>query len=264
MEDVTVDDIERLHTSMRATPYQANRTLVVLHHAFNQTERWKWRPQGSNPTAHIDRYPEEKRGEKKEVMLSPEQMARLLAAIDAEEEAGTDPIACAAIRFTFWTGCRTNEVLRLQWANVDFDRGRAKLLWTKRATEEYRSLPEEAVLVLQSVPRIEGCPYVFPGRDATGHLKTIQRPWHRIRCRAELDNLDVLGAFRVHDLRHNVVSWDVSRGVSLEIAGKNVGHRSRQATEVYAHFAPDALKRATDDRARAMREAVEDVSDNGR
>ena len=49
---------------------------------------------------------------------------------------------------------------------------------------------------------------------------------------------------------HNVVSWDVSRGVPLEIAGKNVGHRSRQATEIYAHFAPDA-------RARAMRVAVE-------
>jgi len=32
--------------------------------------------------------------------------------------------------------------------------------------------------------------------------------------------------------------------VALEIAGKNVGHRSRDATEVYAHFAPDALKRA--------------------
>ena len=26
----------------------------------------------------------------------------------------------------------------------------------------------------------------------------------------------------------------------LEIAGKNVGHRSRRSTEVYAHFAPDA------------------------
>ena len=45
-----------------------------------------------------------------------------------------------------------------------------------------------------------------------------------------------LGPLRLHDLRHNVVSWDVSRGVPLEIAGKNVGHRSRRSTEVYAHF----------------------------
>jgi hypothetical protein len=53
------------------------------------------------------------------------------------------------------------------------------------------------------------------------------------------------------------VSWDVSRCVPLEIAGKNVGHRSRRSTEVYAHFAPDSLKKAADDRARAMRNALQ-------
>ncbi len=53
-----------------------------------------------------------------------------------------------------------------------------------------------------------------------------------------------------------MVSWDVSRGASLEVTGKNVGHKSRQATEVYAHFAPNALKRAANERASVMREAV--------
>ena len=32
----------------------------------------------------------------------------------------------------------------------------------------------------------------------------------------------------------------------------------RRSIEVYAHFAPDALKRAADERAKAMREAMED------
>ncbi len=45
---------------------------------------------------HIDRYPEERRGNKKEVMLTAEQMARLLEAIEAAEEAGANPIACSA------------------------------------------------------------------------------------------------------------------------------------------------------------------------
>ena len=87
----------------------------------------------------------------------------------------------------------------------------------------------------------------------------MRKPWSNILKRAGLDDLEGLGRLRLHDLRHNVVSWDVSRGVPLEIAGKNVGHRSRRSTEVYAHFAPDALKRAADERARAMRNAVEDA-----
>ncbi len=258
VDAVTTADLERLHTAMRATPYVANRTLSLLQQAFDQAERWGWRPQHSNPALHIERYREERRGARKEVMLTSAQMASLLAAIDAEEETeGANAAACAALRVTFWTGWRIGEVLALQWSNLDLTCGRARLLLTKTAAEEYRQLPAEAIAVLEGIPRVAVCSYVFPGQDLTGHLTTVRKAWARIRRRAGLDNLDQLGGFRVHDLRHNVVSWDVSRGVALEIAGKNVGHRSRRSTEVYAHFAPDALKRAADERAAAMRAAME-------
>ena len=253
---VTSTDVEKLHTEMRETPYIANRTLSLLQQAFDQAERWGWRPQHTNPALHIDRYPEERRGQKKEVMLTAEQMARLLEAIKAEEQAGGNPVACAGIRVAFWTGWRIGEVLRLEWVNLDLERGVAKLLQTKTAEEEYRQLPAEAVAILEHLPRIAGCPWVFPGHEPERPLEAVRKPWSKIRERAGLNDLDGLGPLRLHDLRHNVVSWDVSRGVPLEIAGKNVGHRSRRSTEVYAHFAPDALKRAADDRARAMRTAV--------
>ena len=257
VDSVNTADVEELHSSMHTTPYMANRVLTVLHHAFNQAERWGWRPQNSNPALHIDRYPEERRGSKKEVMLTAKQMATLLEAIDVEERNGTSSIACAAIRVAFWTGWRIGEVLSLEWSNLDLETGRARLVRTKTSEEEYRQLPAEAISVLENTPQFDGGRYMFPGDSLRRHLTTVKKPWSDIRTRAGLDNLDGLGAFRLHDLRHNVVSWDVSRGVALEIAGKNVGHRSRQATEIYAHFAPDALKRAADERAEAMRTAVE-------
>ncbi len=155
----------------------ANRVLTVLHHAFDQAERWGWRPQRTNPALHIDRYPEERRGNKKEVMLTPEQMARLLEAIEAEEQTGGNPIACAAIRVVFWTGWRVGEVLGLQWAHLDLESGAAKLLKTKTAEEEYRQLPAEAVAILERLPRIAGCPWVFPGREPERHLEAVRKPW---------------------------------------------------------------------------------------
>ncbi len=260
LDELTVADVEALHVSLRDTPYVANRTLVVLQQALDQAEAWGWRSERSNPARHVERYREERRGAKKEVMLSPEQMAALLQAIDAEEAAGANPRACAAIRVAFWRGWRIGEVLRLEWANLDLERGVAKLVSTKTADEEYRQVPEEALAILSAQQRVAGCPFVFPGHDFSTHLTTVRKPWVKIRARAGLANLDGLGPLRLHDLRHNVVSWDVSRGVGLEIAGKNVGHRSRVSTETYAHFAPDALKRAADDRARAMREAMEVLS----
>ena len=260
VEAVITRDLEKLHGAMRAKPYVANRTLSLLQQAFDQAERWGWRPQQSNPALHIDRYPEERRGSRKEVMLTAEQMAALLDAIDAEEAAGTNPVACAAIRLAFWTGWRIGEVLGLEWDNLDLENGVARLLHTKTASEEYRQIPAEGVAVLGRVPKIAAASWVFPGRDPKQHLEGVRKPWSKIRARAELDQLDDLGPLRLHDLRHNIVSWDVSRGVPLEIAGKNVGHRSRRATEVYAHFAPDALKQAADERAQAMRTAVERIT----
>ncbi|MDY7092607.1 MAG: tyrosine-type recombinase/integrase [Acidobacteriota bacterium] len=255
--DVTTAQVEGLHQTLRHKPYVANRVLSMLQNAFDQAERWQWRPQLSNPARHVERYPEAKRGAKTEVMLSSEQMSALLQAIDAEEAEGGNPTACTAIRFAFWTGWRIGEVLRLEWDRIDMEQGVATLLQTKTAETERRQLPAEAVSLLEEVTRLAGCKYVFPGADARGHLTTVRRPWQNICKRAGLDDLPGLGAFRLHDLRHNVVSWDVSRGVPLEIAGRNVGHRSRRSTEVYAHFAPDALKKAADERARAMREAME-------
>lgn len=257
VEDITMADVESLHQSMRSTLYQANRMLSLLRQLFSHAERLGWRQQGNNPAVLVERYSEESRGSKKAVMLSSKQMTRLLDAIQAEVDGGGDPYACTAIEFTFWTGWRIGEVLALEWDNIDFSTSQARLLLTKTAHEEYRSVPNEALQLLEKLDRLSGCRFVFPGAPGRGSLSTVRGPWYHIRERAGLDDLGDLGPLRVHDLRHNVVSWDVSRGVPLEIAGKNVGHRSRQATEVYAHFAPDALQRAADERAAAMRTAVE-------
>lgn len=258
---ITTEDVERLHQAKRSTPYVANRVLSLIQQSFDQAERWGWRKQHSNPALHVEKYPEARRGAKKEVMLTPEQMQGLLDAIDEEEAEGMSPYSANAVRLAFWTGWRIGEVLSLKWKNVDLARGVARLVRTKTAAEEYRQLPGEAVAILHDLEQIAGCPYVFPGNDLKGRLTTVKRPWIRITKRAGLDDLPGLGNFRLHDLRHNVVSWDVSRGVPLEIAGKNVGHRSRRSTEVYAHFAPNALKQAADARAAAMRAAMDGVAE---
>ncbi len=264
VDDISMADVERIHIAMRNMPYIANRTLSCLQQAFDHAERIGWRARNTNPATYIDKYVEKPRGAKKAVMLDAEQMSRLLQAIDTEEAKGVDPQACNVVRLLFWTGWRLGEVLGLEWANLDLDAGVARLVRTKTADEEHRQLPMQAIDILRTIEPLAGCPYVFPGRSGQGHLTTIKRPWLRIRKRAGLDDLEGLGALRLHDLRHNVVSWDVSRGVPLEIAGKNVGHRSRRSTEVYAHFAPDALKRAVDARAGAMQQVVQDVFEERR
>ena len=59
--DVRRTDIAELHYSLRATPYQANRTIGMLSKMFSLAEVWNWRPDGSNPCRHVRTYREQKR-----------------------------------------------------------------------------------------------------------------------------------------------------------------------------------------------------------
>jgi hypothetical protein len=118
--DVTRAEITKLHHVNRAAPYQANRVLAVLSKMFNLAERWGLRPDGSNPSRHVEKFAERKR----ERMLSPVELARLGDALAAHNGS---PYAVAAVKLLVFTGARLGEVLGLRWEWVDFERSEARL-----------------------------------------------------------------------------------------------------------------------------------------
>ena len=83
-------------------------------------------------------------------------------------------------------------------------------------------------------------PYVICGKKVGAHLVNIQKPWQRIRKRADLMDL------RLHDLRHSFASVAASGGLSLPMIGKLLGHTQAATTERYAHLAADPLKAANE------------------
>ena len=70
-----------------------------------------------------------------------------------------------ALRFLILTATRTLEVLHSEWREIDLTAG----VWTVPASRmktrrEHRvPLSDSAMTVLEALPRIEGCPFVFPG-----------------------------------------------------------------------------------------------------
>ena len=97
-------------------------------------------------------------------------------------------------------------------------------------------LSNAAVTVLSSLPRPEDNPWVIAGKNPGAHLTDIQKPWRRIRARAEL------GDVRIHDLRHSFASRALALGESLPMIGKLLGHTQVQTTARYAHLANESVK----------------------
>lgn len=149
------------------------------------------------------------------------------------------PHAVAAIRLLLLTGCRLNEILKLEWSQVDLERGFLRLPDSKTGKKDV-ILGAPALKVLADIPRVKGNPYVIVG-EANGKPRSdLKRPWRRIIAHAGLSGL------RLHDLRHSFASMGAASGMGLPIVGKLLGHASPSTTARYAHLADDPLRRASD------------------
>ena len=137
------------------------------------------------------------------------------------------------------TGCRLNEILKLEWSQVDLERGFLRLPDSKTGKKDV-ILGAPALKVLADIPRVKGNPYVIVG-EANGKPRSdLKRPWRRIIAHAGLSGL------RLHDLRHSFASMGAASGMGLPIVGKLLGHASPSTTARYAHLADDPLRRASD------------------
>jgi len=236
LTDVRRADIAKLHHDLRHTPRKANQVVGVLRRMFGLAEKWGLCPDGSNPCRHIEKYPERKR----ERFLSEAELARLATCLVEEERTGAEgPYVIAAIRLLIFTGARLAEIRDLEWEWVDMDAATLRLPDSKTGAKViYLSAP--ALEVLANLPRVKGNPYVIIGSKAGAHLVNLQKPWRRIRARAELDDL------RLHDLRHSFASFGAAGGLSLPMIGKLLGHTQAATTERYAHLAADPIRAANE------------------
>ena len=236
VKDITRGDIAKLMTAMADTPAMANKVLTLLSKAFNLAEVWGWRPEGTNPCRHVDRFKEDSR----ERYLSEPELKRLgETLIDAEHEWAALPQAVAAIRLLLLTGCRSAEILGLRWDEVDFER-RCLNLPDSKTGRRTVVLNTGALQILAGLERVEGNPYVIPGGKPGDHLKSLQKLWDRIRVAADIQDV------RIHDLRHTYASVGVNDGHNLAVIGKLLGHTKILTTQRYAHLADDPIRQANE------------------
>lgn len=83
--------------------------------------------------------------------------------------------AALALRLTILTACRTSEILGGHWTEFDLVRA----LWTipasrmKADRDHVVPLSRPAVALLQAIPRFDGHPFVFVGKDKHHHLSNM-------------------------------------------------------------------------------------------
>ena len=234
--EVTRQDVARLHHSLRDKPYVANRVLSVLSKFFNWCEKFGYREEGKNPCRFVDKNKEKRR----QRFLSEAEQDRLNKALDdAHAEGLISEYAIYAIRLLSLTGARLGEILKLKWCYVNWENGTLNLPDSKTG-EKRIYLNEPAKDILARVIRQADNPYVVCGSKPGSHIVNLQKSWRRVRSNADLSDV------RLHDLRHTFASVAVSSGMSLPLIGALLGHSQPRTTARYAHLASGPMKDAVE------------------
>jgi integrase len=258
-DKVTRQDCARLHSSLRETPYQANKVLAVIGSLYSFASERGYAPEGCNPARGIKKFPEDGR----ERFLTSEEFARLGDTLRIAETIGLpwqfdetkakarhapkeinrravlDPYAVAAIRLLILTGARLREILHARWENVDIERGVIFLPDSKTGKKPIY-LSAAALEILASLPRIEGNPHLIPGEKDGAPRVDLKKPWAAVTKAAALEGL------RIHDLRHSFASFGAGASLGLPVIGKLLGHSQPSTTARYAHLDADPMRRAVE------------------
>jgi integrase len=169
--------------------------------------------------------------------LTPEQLASLLDAIEQDSNIQ----AANFMKMVLFTGMRRGELFKLQWQDIDFDRGFVHIRDPKSGQDHKIPLNAAARELLLEHPRTDS-PFIFPGRGGQQRVD-INKQVNRIKQQAGLPR-----DFRaLHGIRHVYASMLASSGnVDLYTLQKLLTHKSPHMTQRYAHLRDDALRKASD------------------
>lgn len=209
------------------SPATTNRYLAALGIVLSTAAKdWFWIE--ANPMATVSRLKEPK-GRTRFLDDSGElsELDRLLDACRVSES----PFLYEAVMLSLTTGGRQQEVLGLQWRDVDFETRTVTFRRTKNGETRTVGLSPEVADLLKP-RRGVGAAMLFPSPHDPSRPIDLRSAFETALRRAGIQD------FRWHDLRHTAASYLAMEDASaVELAGV-LGHKTLAMAHRYAHLSP--------------------------
>ena len=237
--EITRPEVAELISAMRKTPTAANHTLATLRKMFNLAELWGWRPDGTNPCRHIQKFG----GGKRTRLITDVEMVRLYAYLDQADADGLEhPVLTLAIRLQFEFAARMSEILDLEWEWIDF--GQSRVVWPDSKTGGMsKPISAEALRLLKNAPRYLRSRFVIPSLfDGSKAMSknTYQAAWRRVLERAGLPHCGT------HAVRHRSATDIANSGVPIKVGMALTAHKTVTMFMRYVHTEDDPIRAAAE------------------
>lgn len=238
-------DLQHGRIKRLMTPQRVNRYMAWLRHVLNGIVRDGKLP--SNAVLKLKMYKEPKG---KTRFLSLEEEAILLNKLGL--------VHGQWARLAILTGMRQSEQFRLQWGDVDLERGILTLRTTKAGGVQYVHLNEEAKAILRGFDSWQRSKWVFPSENpatAVDARNFYNRVWVPIVAGTGMQWVTW------HDLRHTFASRLAMTGHNEGTIAALLRHSTTALVKRYAHLSPSHLKAAVEGVAE-FGKALADKPDN--
>jgi integrase len=144
----------------------------------------------------------------------------------------------ALIRFALLTSARRGEIAGMKRSEVVDGVWRLPASRSKTKVEVVRPLSKAALTLIEQMPRIDGCDFIFTSNGVTP-INSFSGP------KRLLDAASGVRDWRLHDLRRSARSLLSRAGVNSDVAEKCLGHSRGGVVETYdLHKYLDEMQRA--------------------
>ena len=233
LRDITRYDIEQLHTKIGAKhPRTANKVTGLIKALFARADQWG--ANVKNPATGIRQYANKSR----ERFLQPDEMPAFLQALAATEQPWQD-----MFRMLMLTGVRLGNLCAAHFEQFDLQTG----VWHVPGSEHKNKSPHAVPLLPEAIEIVKrrravvakGIRWLWPSDTSeTGHVVSVRKRWVEMCERAGIENLTR------HDIRRTMGSYISITGGSIQAVGKALGHKTIQASAVYARLNIDPVRDA--------------------
>ncbi|MBI9077849.1 MAG: site-specific integrase [Desulfatibacillum sp.] len=199
-----------------------NKHLRHIRRAINKAYGWEYIPKKIRV-----RLIEEKKSVR---FLTVEQLGQLLKTI-------TDPEFFDLVLFSGYTGLRSGEIIRLQWADIDCPEGFIRI------SSEQKNKDEDRIPINRVMREIlERC----KGRGGNKVFRFRTQTWVSQLFKIYIIKSGLPYSTRFHDLRHTFASHHAMNGTDMKTIQELMRHRSMASTQIYAKLSPERLKEASE------------------
>jgi integrase len=222
-----------------------NRELGLFKSMLNTAVRWQIADSNGARDVRqfkLDEPPVER-------VLSHEEELRILAACETCELAYRAPHLKAIILIALYTGLRRGEILRLRWADIDFDNFTLLVRRSKTIAGQGRKIYLNSILrhLMEGMRKDRKSEWVFPSPERFQQMEGTERHIgdvkHGFQRAVKLSRIPHI---TFHQLRHTFCTRLASAGVSLSVIQELAGHASILMTRRYTHPSNELKQRAVE------------------